>query len=95
MKRMLYLFTALIILIWFQGCGKKDASSQGGGGKTDLESRVLQLERRVAILEKEAGQDNTSAQYMPASPKELAETPGTFEEKKIRLMGQISSFNLA
>jgi hypothetical protein len=96
MKRCLYIFTILIILIWSQGCGKKDTSSQGGGGrKTDLDARVSQLERRVAILEKEAGQDNPGAQYMPATPKEIAETPGAFEGKKIRLMGQMSSLNLA
>ena len=82
-------------MVWSLGCGKKDASSAGGGGKADLETRMSQLERRVAVLEKEAGQENPYSQYMSASPKEIADTPAAFEGKKIRLMGQLKSINLA
>jgi len=96
MKQNLFLITVLIVLACAIGCGKKGSDR---GGKGDLEARVADLERRVAQLEGggtagEPGRMNPGSQFMQANPRELSETPATFEGKKIRFMGKLSSLDL-
>ena len=93
MKRYLYFISILIVLAWTLGCGKKDNSQKSGKG--DLEARVADLEHRVTQLEGgESGRANPGAQFIQANPKELSESPASFEGKKIRFMGKLNSLNL-